>query len=563
MKKAQNLLKAAVVIAIALAFIMPSAAVITNIEQTNKTSPESYTIPARIQKADVDIQKLDKDAIDTLFNGDIPIANTEFDEQYCAIVEDPNDVLWAFFITAEDALSSDFYMARSTDDGSTWPDIWFFNIDGTEVYPTATIDQNGFLWLVFVGEEEDIIYFMQHQDTSLDPLEWELWYFSNDPDITDHRQVGDVTTMIVDDRVVVAWCNIEDIDWSGQGYEYWPGQATIEHDGGAPEEYTFTWDPTYQNCQYPSISSSDTYFYFAFQYPDELNGTTRINVRWGDATQESDMELWKNLWGAWNSPETYNCTKPAVSGSGSNIIVVYESSEAGNKDIVCSYTTDDAETWTHNIAVVDSAEDEENPRVFIAGDAVTVLYTMGGDLYSIKSSDAGATWSDPLQINDDAGTVENTWRTAELYKQFCVWTSNGAGNLDLLFDIIPTEAPWAPELTGPAEVKVNEETDFSAQTTDPQDDDIQYEFDWGDGTTSGWLSAVASGTEVTEGYTWTEQGEYEVKVRAKDTNDNIGEWSEPLPITVPRSKEITQPRFLEILEQFFPEIYRIIENLLG
>ena len=57
----------------------------------------------------------------------------------------------------------------------------------------------------------------------------------------------------------------------------------------------------------------------------------------------------------------------------------------------------------------------------------------------------------------------------------------------------PPETPDAPE--GPSGGIVGEEYTFTANTTDPDNDDIAYIFGWGDGTYSNWLDFVPSGTE--------------------------------------------------------------------
>jgi len=54
--------------------------------------------------------------------------------------------------------------------------------------------------------------------------------------------------------------------------------------------------------------------------------------------------------------------------------------------------------------------------------------------------------------------------------------------------------PNKPTLDGPSSVKTGIAIRYTAVTTDPEGDNIQYYFDWGDGTNTGWLSEVASGT---------------------------------------------------------------------
>ena len=73
---------------------------------------------------------------------------------------------------------------------------------------------------------------------------------------------------------------------------------------------------------------------------------------------------------------------------------------------------------------------------------------------------------------------------------------------------------------------------FSATTTDPEEEDIHYCFDWGDGTDSHWITAIASNDTLYEGNSWTEAGEYQVRVKAKDVSGGESDWSEPITVDI-------------------------------
>ena len=85
----------------------------------------------------------------------------------------------------------------------------------------------------------------------------------------------------------------------------------------------------------------------------------------------------------------------------------------------------------------------------------------------------------------------------------------GGGNL-------PPDTPAAP--TGPTSGSTGVSYSFSANTTDPEGDNISYMFDWGNGNNSGWLGPFASGATATTSYAWASAGSYNVKVKAKDSN---------------------------------------------
>lgn len=92
--------------------------------------------------------------------------------------------------------------------------------------------------------------------------------------------------------------------------------------------------------------------------------------------------------------------------------------------------------------------------------------------------------------------------------------------------------PYPPSIDGPTAGKPGKEYEYTAVTTDPEEDQILYMFDWGDGTQTEWLGPFNSGQGITTSHVWSAVGNYNIKVRARDINDSIGYWSEPFPIQI-------------------------------
>lgn len=84
--------------------------------------------------------------------------------------------------------------------------------------------------------------------------------------------------------------------------------------------------------------------------------------------------------------------------------------------------------------------------------------------------------------------------------------------------------PSPPDIFGDTFGEVGQELIYSAVTTDPNDDDIFYMFDWGDGSQSDWLGPQPSGEEVEATNSWDSAGTYFVKAKAKDSP--LGEESD-------------------------------------
>ena len=122
----------------------------------------------------------------------------------------------------------------------------------------------------------------------------------------------------------------------------------------------------------------------------------------------------------------------------------------------------------------------------------------------------------------------------------------------------PPLTPSTP--TGPSEGETNTAYEFSGLTTDPDGDNIAYQFDWGDETFSDWTSFVATGEPNSASHQWTLAGTYNVRVRAKDVYGAFSNWSDPssieitesiAPATIPTIAWPTSfPWSLGFLEQF-------------
>ena len=93
----------------------------------------------------------------------------------------------------------------------------------------------------------------------------------------------------------------------------------------------------------------------------------------------------------------------------------------------------------------------------------------------------------------------------------------------------PPATPGAP--TGPTSGNMGTEYTFSASTTDPEGDDVQFMFDWGDGNFSEWTTpSSGSGSAA---HAWYAVGSYEIKVKAKDAvHGGESDWSPAHTMTI-------------------------------
>jgi len=125
----------------------------------------------------------------------------------------------------------------------------------------------------------------------------------------------------------------------------------------------------------------------------------------------------------------------------------------------------------------------------------------------------------------------------------------------------PNEHPDKPNTpAGPSSGKPKKTYTYRSETEDADLDDVFYLFDWGDGTNSGWLGPYTSGVECTSQHSWSKQGDYQIKVKARDRLYAESPWSDSLTVTMPRSRAVNPLliQFLEKLLEQFPLLQWIL-----
>ena len=122
------------------------------------------------------------------------------------------------------------------------------------------------------------------------------------------------------------------------------------------------------------------------------------------------------------------------------------------------------------------------------------------------------------------------------------------------------EKPITPE--GPTSGDSGVQYTFSTSTTDEDNHQIYYMWDWGDGNFSDWIGPKLSGQTIYTQYgwgdksraksifrpLWLESGTYQIRVKAKDTLNAESEWSDPLVITITKDKKSDYPLLEKILK---------------
>lgn len=158
---------------------------------------------------------------------------------------------------------------------------------------------------------------------------------------------------------------------------------------------------------------------------------------------------------------------------------------------------------------------------------------------------------------------DNVWRINENGYRWCYYQTNLFGDPQLRIRYPNELAPNKPMTPfGPTNGTTGVECTYSTSTTDPNNYDLYYLFDWGDGTFSSWLGPYSSGETCEAKHNWSKSGSYVLKVKAKNSKEVQSQWSDSLPITMPYNyNQIIQS--IELLLQRFSNAFSILQYLIG
>jgi outer membrane protein assembly factor BamB len=92
----------------------------------------------------------------------------------------------------------------------------------------------------------------------------------------------------------------------------------------------------------------------------------------------------------------------------------------------------------------------------------------------------------------------------------------------------PPAVPDKP--TGASTIQVGAVETCSTKTTDPSGSNVRYEFDWDDGTTSGWGSLVTQNFVYSDTHTFAHSGSFAIKARAQNATNAMSGWSDTMRV---------------------------------
>jgi len=167
---------------------------------------------------------------------------------------------------------------------------------------------------------------------------------------------------------------------------------------------------------------------------------------------------------------------------------------------------------------------------------------------------SGSTISSSYAWNNQ-GVYAMKARVKDIYGAMSNWSESH------IITIAPNKPPDTPTLTGPAKGKSSTTYLYSFETTDPENDSVYYYLDWGDGANTGWLGPYTPGVQTGAAHSWTQNGTYVIKVKAKDTWGAESDWG-TLSVKIPYSYTIPVLLFLKWFFTYFPYAFPLLRCLL-
>ena len=368
------------------------------------------------------------------YMGNVQISSDPLDEQHPTITAAPDGSILVAYDRQVSALEGHIYFMRSID-GNTWSEIYNTNTgdmaEGMQNWPGLIVPPgSNILYGVWNDDATNYQYVMYATDPA-DPSTWDIGYL--DQSGQDYDRVG--YDMAAIDETTWGWCFIGHVEYAG--YDL-PRAIESEFGLGTWEEVTFSWtgDQYYPTTYNSDIAATTNNFWIVWEFYNESHPKKGIGIHWGNPNEEGDIALWPvtTIEGA------HNYADPTVGASGNNICIVYMTNDNiyGDFDLACKYSTDEGNTWQDSTLPSLPQVDEKSPEIFVSGSTVFCTFVRNGNLYLTKSTDLGATWEEPEQINDQDGTVVDELGAVEISPAGIVWVDTRNGNKDIYYAPLPT-----------------------------------------------------------------------------------------------------------------------------
>jgi hypothetical protein len=119
-----------------------------------------------------------------------------------------------------------------------------------------------------------------------------------------------------------------------------------------------------------------------------------------------------------------------------------------------------------------------------------------------------------------------------------------------------------PTISGPLSGETGIKYEYTFIAYEPNNLDISYYIDWGDGMNSGWIGPYSSGEGPNISHTWNNKGLFIIKAKAKNSEGVESDWA-ILEISMPKNRRNLDLPILRLLYnyQFLFSLLRLLQRL--
>jgi len=416
----------------------------------------------------------------------------------------------------------------STNDGTTFDDGMYWDVGGD--YPSIKLWQGQRFFGTFVTDYLDSSGGKTYLFESTDPTNYDTyrlvhwnWTFNGWHDMID----ADIAC----DNSQNTW------EWGVSSYvmskTYDENIPTIVYSDEQMETNAFISWYNYNGCAHTDVDIDPTTHYAYCVYDWFNESSWKLLVRVIDfASIETGFNAIYEINGLGN------LKNPAVAAYGNKVVILAQTDENGNDDIICLYT-DDKFVTIQTSFIVDTTENEMYPDVRFNKDGNFVCtYVMNNHQYALESDDGGATWMEPGRqiITNDVIFIEE-YKTSDLgdlaVKE--MWEVYGVEGAEIwIGEVAPfwNLPPYKPTIEGPSNGEINIQYNFTLNIIEPERDNVYYYIDWSDENESGWIGPYAYGQTITATHAWSKPKIYEIRIKVKDTFGAESNWSEPFTMYI-------------------------------
>jgi len=515
-KRSKKMFLGAVAVAVMMLVSATSAMSLTN---TTEKTTTAHVIPA-IDKA--------MPGTGLLNNGNVLVSsdNPGGDDQHPRITLASGGVPVVTYEKVASVLQKNAAVCYSSDGGASWTmkfDINSADLDGSGVleWPAVLYNPNtddifftaddpaseypGFFgWIPGdIANADQMKYLNAFNDEN--PIynsatyigDWTVWFHIYDYSTGSAFEVPGLRYMTYDDNdQTFKFPNQVNPDWIAGSY--YDGESVLKTSPASNPEIDAGSERMYMVMEHYNETTGRSEVAYKETLSDINEVFTHPGEGRGGMDKYADVEIWP--WqGYMGKGDLFDSGDPDVATSGSNAVVVYETTDNiyGDWDIKCTYTSDNGETWQTSVVAENHPADDTHPAVYMSGNTVFCVYVSSGNLYLAKSEDGGATWGAPEQINEQDGTVVAEDGAVDINAGGIVWTDNRNGDKDIYYQSLPVAVVGVGTISGGMGVTA---------TVDNTGSEDASNVDWSiklsglvfmGGETTGTIDTLAAGSETT------------------------------------------------------------------